>query len=429
MVVSTLGVVLASWPTSAEAQQWLENRRFSEGPGVRLGRSLVLHPGLGIEAGYDSNVFYSYADSPYDAGRLRISAHLDLATRPPQRTEDENGDRQRGSVEFRLGVSAAYHEFLSSVDRVTAQRDVDVGALLNLHFLPGRTFSIILDDNYVRTLEPSYEGREEYAYTNDRNEAKLTFQYSPGGGLFELQFGYAFGFRFFETSGPSGNLQYLGNYTSHDAFVNIRWRFLPKTALIFAGSFRPIFHEDGSVEGARQVHDSYNVRGTIGVVGLLTRRFSLLAQVGYGAGFYVDGGPDYDMVIGRLDLRFHITPTAKIALGYNRDYFDAVFADYYSRDRVSLTYDHLIAGRVLLSLRAGFSYLSFSPVSTPSGAINRDDPMIDGTLFVEYRIRDWLAINATVRYIGNLTDSGSAYTATWGTYHQVLAMGGIRAMY
>lgn len=395
----------------------------------------MLHPGLGVEGGYDTNFFY--ADNPVGAGRLRITAHLDLATRSPQRTEDEEGVSERGTVSFRLGAAVAYLEPLSQYNHIQNHRNADISALLNLHILPGRTFSIILNDIYTRATEPRNQeglpvGEEPiYTYNRDTNSARLAFVYSPGGQTFDLRFGYGFRLRYFEDGSPS--LAYLGNYTSHEGFVNMRWRFLPKTALLFTGSFNYISHQDGTVAGAREVHDSYNVRGAVGLVGLFTRRFSLLLQVGYGAGFYTGGGPDYDNFLGKLELRFHVTPTARISLGYSRDFFDSVFSDYYTRDRVTLSYDHLIAGRVMLALSAGFSYLDYAQFTDPtgSGTTDRADPMLDGMLFVEYRIRDWLAINATVRYLGNLTSfvSTAGTVEDPGSFHQVMVLGGVRAMY
>jgi len=57
-------VLLASRAASAQSQytaqpdspQWLKDRRYNEGIGVRAG-DLEIHPGIAGEAGYDSNWF------------------------------------------------------------------------------------------------------------------------------------------------------------------------------------------------------------------------------------------------------------------------------------------------------------------------------------------------------------------------------------
>src|SRR5258708_32969210 len=43
-------------PTSSDAPQWLKDRRYGEGIGIRAG-DLELHPGIAGEVGYDSNWF------------------------------------------------------------------------------------------------------------------------------------------------------------------------------------------------------------------------------------------------------------------------------------------------------------------------------------------------------------------------------------
>src|SRR5580704_8456803 len=41
----------------ADAPQWLKDRQYNEGIGIRTG-DLELHPGIAGEVGYDSNYFY-----------------------------------------------------------------------------------------------------------------------------------------------------------------------------------------------------------------------------------------------------------------------------------------------------------------------------------------------------------------------------------
>lgn len=426
-----LAAVVLLWSSPSAAQEWLDDRQYGEGRGVRLGDSLVFHPGVGVEAGYNSNVFHTDANEP-GSGILRVAVDLDLATRPPQRREESNGTVQQGNIDFRLGVNAAYYEYLTSDDIVQEQRNVALGADLNLHILPTRPFSVILTDNFVRDIQPQNEVGPRN-FNRDDNDARVTFQIAPGGGLFSIRFGYGFQLRYFEDDGNSGALQAMGNFTSHEAFASVRWRFLPKTALTFTGSFLPVFH-NGDGTSPREVHDSYHVRGAVGLVGLLTRRFSLIVEAGYGAGFYLDGGPDYDSFVGSLGLRFHISPTVRISLQYNRDFSDTVFSDYYSRDRVSATYSHLIAGRVMLKLDVGFSYIGYSQVeySGVGGSFDRSDPLVTAQLFAEYRIRDWIGINATLEYLGNFT----SFVATTpeslddpGEYQRFTALAGVRVMY
>ena len=119
---------------------------------------------------------------------------------------------------------------------------------------------------------------------------------------------------------------------------------------------------------------------------------------------------------------------------YNRDVYNSVFADFYTRDRVSASYNHLIAGRVLLSLDVGFSYVDYVPVTyVDTGVqIDRQDPIVDAKLFVEYRIRSFLAINATLRYIGNFSTIDLplvGYPDDPAGFQSFEALAGVRVMY
>src|SRR5690606_26749332 len=93
LVLATLLVILSAASARVEAQAWLEDRARREGPGIRLG-NLELHPGLGVEAGYDSNVFLSPSGDRFESGILRITPHLDLSTLGPERRATREGDHK-----------------------------------------------------------------------------------------------------------------------------------------------------------------------------------------------------------------------------------------------------------------------------------------------------------------------------------------------
>src|SRR6476469_9159257 len=73
----------------AKAQEWLKDRAYQEGAGIRTG-DLEVHPGIGGEIGYDSNyLLRSHKDGPNvsnaaplapveGAGMLRITPSLSL---------------------------------------------------------------------------------------------------------------------------------------------------------------------------------------------------------------------------------------------------------------------------------------------------------------------------------------------------------------
>src|ERR1700728_409244 len=100
-----------------DSPQWLKDRRYTEGVGVREG-DFELHPGIAGEVGYDSNWFMRSNGSgfqnsggapafapPIPALVFRVSPSLYLSTLGAQRRE---GDlvSQPPSVRFRAGINA-----------------------------------------------------------------------------------------------------------------------------------------------------------------------------------------------------------------------------------------------------------------------------------------------------------------------------------
>src|SRR5690606_25316226 len=84
-------------------------------PGIRVG-NVELHPGLGVEAGYDSNVYLSSAGQTQPSFLLRFTPHFDLSTLGPERREGSEGERRESrerKLAFRMGAAAPIYLFLA----------------------------------------------------------------------------------------------------------------------------------------------------------------------------------------------------------------------------------------------------------------------------------------------------------------------------
>src|ERR1700722_1347912 len=77
----------------AQEQPWLQDRRYTEGIGIRVG-DLELHPGVAFDAGYDSNYLHRSGD-PGDGligyARFQITPSFSLSTLSRQRRETTPG--------------------------------------------------------------------------------------------------------------------------------------------------------------------------------------------------------------------------------------------------------------------------------------------------------------------------------------------------
>ena len=156
-------VICGALPTSAGAQAWLEDREGKEGPGFRTG-NIEWHPGLGVELGYDSNLYLSPSGQHVDSMILRIAPHLDISTLSRERRaslDDSAGTDVERKIAFRLGLAAPFYHYFHATHRtnVAAQGD------FNLTIRPDGRFSFTIHDRYRRNIRPfAFDGAGTYAY-------------------------------------------------------------------------------------------------------------------------------------------------------------------------------------------------------------------------------------------------------------------------
>lgn len=403
---------------AAQQQPWIKDRRYGEGIGIRTG-DLELHPGIAGEFGYDSNYFQRSPDEPpvLDVLRLRITPSITLSTLGPQRRLLGPEQGPPPSVNFRAGASVAYNEFfpLKSQDaqRVRDQRHLDAGANFNLDVLPERPFGFDANGNFIRTIEPSNSVILDQAFDRDTLLLGAGVTWRPGGGLFEWRFGYDFGLNVFERDPFKGF-----NNVTHTVGTRGRWRFLPRTALIYDAHYGIINYTDPNTSQ----NDGSNINAQIGVNGLVTNHFAVLAMGGWTQSYYTQRAgavvvQNYDDFVGHGEFKWFILPQASldptaatiglssIAIGYIRNYQDSYFGDFYRRDRGYATLEYFVGGNVLTSLSGGVSRYTYPAVNDPPAppVPSFGETRVDAVLFGEYRLSDSFAINTTLRYDADLT--------------------------
>jgi len=218
-------------PDGASAQAWLSDRSRTEGPGFRLG-DFELHPGVGVEVGYDSNLFFTADDDPtlpvVDTGLLRATAHLLISTRGEQRREEgeSGGESRQGQppVTFRGGLSGSFYTFFADLDR----SNMEVDANLALNILPGRAFSLSITEDFARSIRPFSENTMMAAgFARIQNNAGIQANFATAGDTLKVGLGYNFLVDFFEDD----VFQYGNNFRHHITLTET-FRFLPQTALL-----------------------------------------------------------------------------------------------------------------------------------------------------------------------------------------------------
>jgi hypothetical protein len=426
----------------ASAQEWLKDRRYQEGPGYRTG-DLEIHPGLGGEIGYDSNWFLRSDKTngpingcpgacPQGSPVMRITPSLNLSTLSPQRREGDV-NVEPPSINFRAGLSATYREFFGQLS--PEQRNVSGKADTRLEILPQRPWGAAIFANYERTIQPSVFSNPDLAFNRDDVGAGGEIVAQPGGGTLDWHLGYQFHDTIFEDTGgtPYQNI-------THEAFTRGRWKFRPRTALLFDATQRFISYSNATCGTNGQLtclHDSTPLRARLGLNGLVTPRFALLAMAGYGGSFYINNRgaspKQYDSIIGQVELKFFLTAVpgdekgaslslSSLALGYTRDFQNSYLADFYGSDRGYLKFSYFFAGRALVSVEGGAGAIEY-PTAPLLGQPNGwTDVRLDATLFGEYRFTDSLGVNLTGRYTSNISNTELSIVAPGAGGPQLYAM-------
>jgi len=447
ILLGLLVPLLAS--SSAQAQEWLKDRRYAEGAGYQSG-DFILHPGIGISAGYDSNYLLRTNTSgaangcpnlcPEASAGMNITPSLSISTvTPGQRTEGQPGGAPR-DFNFTGGLAASYHEDFGTL--TPEQRNVALNADARLDVLPGRAVGGAFYATYARTIQPSVLGNPDLAFNRDDVGVGADLALVPGMGTLDWHLGYQFHDTIFEETAGSA----FDNITN-EINTRGRWKFRPRTALVYDATFRFGTYVNGGTGTITQLHDSTPIRTRIGLTGLITDRLSLLAMVGWGASFFTPGTDphvqQYDSVIGTVQLSYALGHSASsldqplslmqravssVAIGYNRDFQSSLFSDYYGSDRGYVNFSFFFAGRALLSVQGGVGAIEYptlyingtTTAGTPTPTVSPfTDIRLDGTIYGEYRFVDWLGLNATVRYTSNLSNevlnlgSGGLYAMQW----------------
>ena len=447
-----------------DAPQWLKDRRYNEGIGIRSG-DLEVHPGIAGEVGYDSNWFLRSTDTGVANGPpaapivpsfvVRVTPSLYLSTISRQRREGDLVAAAPATV-FRAGVNATYRALfgLSSdasqkINDPSQGNTVSGAADLRLDILPERPFGGAIFGTYTRIVQPNTTSADpNVSFTRDDIRAGAELAIQPGSGTLDWRAGYEFDDLLFEYSAgvPFDTM-------THQVFTKGRWRFRPRTSLVFDGSlaFISYNHDQQAVNEAALV-SSTPARARIGINGLVTDRFAALAMVGWGATFLdtslLPAQKQYDSVIGQAELKWFLAASpgvasasdlglalSSISVGYSRDFQLSYLGNYYGSDRGYLKFFYFFAGRALATLEGGLGAIEYPTILNPPAVgppvrhNSFTDTRADATLFSEYRFTDAFGINATLRYTQNFSNvhlpllgSTALYAMGWQRFEAYLGV-------
>ena len=438
---STLGLALAfaavvgtaSLSATAGAQVFDPDRAAREGPGFKVGR-LVLHPGLAVGGGYDSNVFLQDSDEE-PSFILLVEGYLDIATEGSVRqSEGDAGAAEPQKIQFRGGIGAYYlHYFMDRVpDTVGADGHI------NFSYNPSKVFSLVINDVFRRTVRPfsnpnTLEGTTT-SYGRNLNTASLDLVGRSKSQVLEGTIGYTNTLEFFDA-----DIYGYGNNITHRVPATFSWLFFPTSALVYTVEYanQEFVNPTEIATSPTLLSKNNRVSNLIGYNGAITERFSLTAMLGYAAGFYRIG-QSYDDVIARVELRWQPRPTIGLSLSYDRDIVPSFIGNFVLFNRLNASTTFTLMGALQLGVKAWASIYKTGLALRPDGTLLGNQPFREGTrvyvgIFGEYRFKPWLALFADLGYLADFTDfqygQPDPLLDPAGSYQRFEAWLGLRVFY
>lgn len=412
---------VASAPVASGTQPWLADRAVGEGAGIRLG-SFELHPGVSGEIGYDSNWYQRGSSAAelanigpvIDAFRLRVTPSLNLRTL--DRRADlgpEGGPSEPRPVEFSLNSSLTYNELIATQGQFQGQlsdeRNLQGNLGAEVGFFRGRKWSGHLGAGYAYLYEPANIAGYLGAFNRHVINAGAGVRWAPGGGSFEWNLVD------YRTSVTLFDSDQFGVYDNgdHTFTTSGRWRFLPKTALLYDGAVGLIRYANPAL------NSGVDTTTRIGINGLLLTRLGVLVMGGWAVSFRenTNGMPrSYDDFVARAELKYYLTSNSRLqpgsanvgvsslAAGYDRSFDNSYLGDFLQRDRGYGQMTWAFGGRWVTVVDGGVSAIHYPDLLFDSELIpSFGEVRVDVQGFLEYRPLDTLGVNLTLRYDQNIS--------------------------
>jgi hypothetical protein len=375
---------------------------------------------LAGELGYDSNFFAGAGVDPANAVAepivpalaLRVTPSLAIQTLGTDRKPTDGAAASPPKVDFRSKLAARLTQLYSldsDYQEAVSLRTL-IGADLDsrVAILPGRPWGADIGLNFSRVEQPN-NNPSETATASDRNVVGGSFgvRFQPGGGALEWSLGYQAQMTIFDDTA------FGLNRVVHGPRTQGRWKFLPKTALLYDGGVAFVRHTQPN---SRQT-DANPVSSQLGINGLISPRLSVLVMGGWKAMFYeVDRAgniDDFDGPIGRAEVTWYLGNSTEqlaapevgastVTLGYQRDVVPSNVGNFFAMDRIFADLAYTVGGALTLGLSSSVTLLDHSVPRAADGT-----PLTpDGEGLLE--VRPSARLNAEYRLTNTLALVGSA---------------------
>jgi hypothetical protein len=395
-----LGVVLAARMASAQdvtiGYQGLPYKSSGESnTGIQLSDGVLMHVGIGAEAGYDTNVFYQDTDT-HSSAIIVVAPYAEV-------TNASRTGPASNILSYDARVGLQYRRYQSDDPTITPFRNAWMpNAGLALNTAGGGQFGFGVADVFSRIEDAPYNPGQ-LPIMRDNNQASIEGRWSPGGGRLTALLRYTNMVDYFQDH----TFNYANSVTNFITF-DASWRWLPKTAVFVDARQGYITYLNTDAANGEGKFSSFPLYVTAGLRGLLTSITTVALTVGYQNGFY-SGGATTNGFWGSTyaDLMFtvRLSELSRAVLGYRHDFENSVIANFSLNDTVYASYVQQIAGRLALDLSGRISHVNYQGFEdTPGHIAERTDDVYQVGASLDYFLRNWAYIGVGYSLLGDRSD-------------------------
>jgi hypothetical protein len=418
---TSLGLVLAARVASAQevtiGYQGLPYKSSGESnTGIQLSEGLLLHTGIGVEAGYDTNVFFAHTNT-VGSSIFRVMPYLELtnATRTGPVSSEISFDARAGLQYRHYGSDNA------DIQRTGADAWMP-NAGVSLGIGGAGQFGFAVADVFARLEDPPYQLQVgSGAIVRENNQASIEGRWSPGGGRLTSLLRFT---DMIDMYNASSGYNYA-NAVTNTLTLDVAWRWLPKTAIF-------LDVQQGYVDYLNTTaakFSAFPLRITAGLRGLLTSKTSAVLTLGYVNGFY--GGPGgstggfLNSTYADLSLTVQLTQLSRGVVGFRHDFLNEVISSFGYEDTAYLSYVQQIAGRLGLDLSGRFAHVTYGGTFVDVMQEGRSDNFFQVGASLDYFLRNWAYVGVGYSLLDSISSPSPALDANDYVKQQVFARLGI----
>ncbi len=368
--------------------------------GIQLSEGALLHAGVGVEAGYDSNVFYS-ATNAKGSSIIRVMPYAEI-------TNASRSGPVSGGLTFDVRAGLQYRYYGSSdadVKQYSNAWNPNAGVSLSLG---GAQLGFGIADVFARIEDPPYAPNGTLSTTapiqRNNNQASAEVRWAPGGGRLTGTLRYTNMVDIF------GDLYSYANGVSNTLMLDVAWKWLPKTAVFFNAQQGYVFYlNDNAIANpttgqGEAKSSSFPLFVTVGLRGLLTEKTSAVFSVGYLNAFYQNGASTSGFLgstFAELTGTFRLTQLSRVVAGARHDFLNSIISNFAYRDTVYLSYVQQIAGRLALDLSGRYAHLNYQGPFVDPSQDGRIDDFFQVGATLDYFLRNWAYIGIGYSFLDN----------------------------